>query len=294
MLIFIWILVILLLIAFVLFLLILKAFKNPVRPHDKTPEDIDIPYKEITIPTKNNCWLYGWWIPGKEKAPLLVLVHGWGRNAGRMMPYIEKFHKTGFNLVAFDSRNHGSSDADQHSTMLKFAEDILATIEYTSKQGWINSINVGLLGLSIGGAASIYAAAHDDRIKAVITVGAFAEPQSVMNKQLTDRHIPTPIIWASLKYAQYKVGFKFSDIAPVNHIQNASADFLLIHGEKDKTVPITQGEKLFEKGNKDKIELWKLPEKGHSDCHFEEGYWEKVIGFMGSKLFQLEKRPPFL
>ena len=43
------------------------------------------------------------------------------------------------------------------------------------------------VGLSIGGAASIYAAAHDDRIKAVITVGAFAEPQAVMKKQL-NRH----------------------------------------------------------------------------------------------------------
>ena len=242
------------------------------------------------IPTKNNRSLYGWWIPGKESHPLIILVHGWGRNAGRMMPYIDQFHNAGFNLVAFDSRNHGSSDADQHSTMLKFAEDINATMEYAFEKGWMNSEKAGLIGLSIGGAASIYAAAHDDRIKAVISVGAFAEPQAVMKKQLTDRHIPTPIIWASLKYAQYKVGFKFSDIAPVNHIQNAEADILLIHGEKDVTVPVEQGEKLYANGRKGKVELWRLPNKGHSDCHFEDGYWEKVTGFINSKLFQLEKR----
>ncbi|MCB2207215.1 MAG: alpha/beta fold hydrolase [Bacteroidetes bacterium] len=270
--------------------MILKAFKNPIRLHDKTPEDIYIPYTEITISTKNNRSLYGWWIPGKEAHPLIILVHGWGRNAGRMMPYIDQFHKAGFNLVAFDSRNHGSSDADEHSTMLKFAEDINATMEYACKKGWMSSEKAGLVGLSIGGAASIYAAAHDDRIKAVITVGAFAEPQAVMKKQLTDRHIPMPIIWASLKYAQYKVGFKFSDIAPVNHIQNAEADILLIHGEKDVTVTVEQGEKLYAKARKGKVELWRLPSRGHSDCHFEDGYWYKVIGFMNSKLSQLEKR----
>lgn len=284
MVVFFWIVFVLLLISFILFWMILKAFKNPVRIHDKTPEELHIPFTEITIPTKNYRSLYGWWIPGKDTSPLIILVHGWGRNAGRMLPYIDRLHKAGFNLVAFDSRNHGSSDADQYSTMLKFAEDIQSTIAYADEKGWINSKNVGLLGLSIGGAASIYAAAHDDLIKAVITVGAFAEPQAVMKKQLIDRHIPTPIIWGAIKYIQFKVKLKFSDIAPVNHIQNASADFLLIHGEKDQTVPITQGEKLFEKGRKGKIELWKLPEKGHSDCHFEEGYWEKVIGFMNSKL----------
>ncbi len=284
MVVFLSIVLILLIILFVLFWMILKAFKNPVRLHDKTPEALHIPYTEITIPTKNNCSLYGWWIPGKEKSPLVILVHGWGRNAGRMMPYIDQFNKAGFSLVAFDSRNHGSSDADQHSTMLKFAEDIRATMEYTSEKGWISSEKVGLVGLSIGGAASIYAAAHDDRIKAVITVGALAEPQAVMKKQLIDRHIPTPLIWGSIKFIQYKVGFRFADIAPVNHIHNAQADFLLIHGEKDITVPIGQAEKLYAKGMKGKVELWRLQDKGHSDCHFEDGYWEKVIGFMNLKL----------
>ncbi len=284
MVVFFWIVLVVLLVSFILFWLILKAFKNPVRIHDKTPEALHIPFIEITIPTKNNCSLYGWWIPVKNSSPLLILVHGWGRNAGRMLPYIDQLHNAGFNLLAFDSRNHGSSDVDQYSTMLKFAEDIQSTIEYASEKGWMKSNNIGLVGLSIGGAASIYAAAHDDRIKAVITVGAFAEPQAVMKKQLKDRHIPTPIIWGSMKYIQYKIGLKFSDIAPVNHIHNASADFLLIHGQKDVTVPKEQGEKLYAKGRKGKVELWRLREKGHSDCHFEEGYWEKVIEFMNLKL----------
>ena len=116
-----WIILFFLLISLVVFWFILKAFKNPVRLHDRTPADLEIPFNEISIPTKNNCSLYGWWIPGAETSPTIILVHGWGRNAGRMMPYIKKLHEKGFNLIAFDSRNHGTSDADNYSTMLKFA-----------------------------------------------------------------------------------------------------------------------------------------------------------------------------
>jgi dipeptidyl aminopeptidase/acylaminoacyl peptidase len=279
-----WIFLITVLFLLVFLWLLLQAFKNPVRIHDNTPADAGIPHEEISIPTKNNCVLYGWWIPGKKDAPLLILVHGWGRNAGRMMPYIKNYHPAGFNLVAFDSRNHGSSDADKHSTMLKFSEDILATIAFASRNGWTSGKKIGLVGLSIGGAASIHAAAHENMIKAVITVGAFAEPQSIITKQLSKRYIPTPIIWASIKYIQARAGLKFSDIAPINHIQNVEADILLIHGEKDITVPLLQGEKLYKKGRKGKVFLWKMPERGHSDCHFEPGYWEKTIDFMKSRL----------
>lgn len=279
-----WVFSILIIIFSILFWLILKAFKNPVRQHDKTPDDMGISFQEISIPTKNKRSLYGWRIPSKEHAPLLILVHGWGRNAGRMMPYIENYHTAGFNVIAFDARNHGSSDADQHSTMLKFSEDIQATIGFADKNGWISNDKVGVVGLSIGGAASIHAAAHDKRIKAVIAVGSFADPQTVMKKQLKDRHIPMPIIWVSIKYIQYKVGLKFSDIAPVNHIQNATADILLIHGEKDVTVPLEQGEKLYKKGKDGKISFWRMPERGHSDCHYETGFWNKTTDFLQNKI----------
>ena len=82
-------------------------------------------FSEINFKTENDRNLYGWWIDGNKDAPLLILVHGWGRNCGRMLPYIEKLYKEGYNLLAFDSRNHGISDKDEFSSMPKFTEDIL-------------------------------------------------------------------------------------------------------------------------------------------------------------------------
>ncbi|HEY9114389.1 MAG TPA: alpha/beta hydrolase, partial [Bacteroidales bacterium] len=243
----------------------LKGFKNLVRQHDRNPSDLGIAFSEINFKTKNDRNLYGWWIAGSENAPLLILVHGWGRNCGRMLPYINKLHKEGYNLLAFDSRNHGNSDKDEFSSMPKFTEDILAAINFAEKKRTFSSI--GLVGLSIGGAASIFAAAKDSRIKSVVTVGAFGSPQEVMIKPLKDRHIPYfPIIWLLFKYLQYKIGLKFNEFAPENFISQAEASFFIIHGTEDSTVNIDQAHRLKTAAKQGKATLWEIKGKGHSNC----------------------------
>jgi len=92
-------------------------------------------------------------------------MHGWGRNAGRLIPYIKNLQDNGFNLLAFDTRHHGNSDHDKFSSMVKFAQDISASIDFIEADPITEKDNVFLIGLSIGGAASIYAAAADSRIK---------------------------------------------------------------------------------------------------------------------------------
>ncbi|NOZ74514.1 MAG: hypothetical protein GXO90_03940 [FCB group bacterium] len=63
-----------------------------------------------------------------------------------MLPYIRHLSDQGYHLVAFDSRNHGSSDPDQFSSVLKFAEDIEAVIEWLTPNPKVNSQAIGLVG----------------------------------------------------------------------------------------------------------------------------------------------------
>jgi len=58
----------------------------------------------------------------------------------------------------------------------------------------------------------------------------------------------------------------------------------LIHGEKDLTVPVEQGEQLYKKGEEGKISFWRMPERGHSDCHYETGFWNRTIDFLQNKI----------
>ena len=271
------ILFIITLVLFFLFKLMLKSFLNKERIHRKNPADIGIPFEEISIPTKNNCKLYGWLIKVDTGFPTLVMMHGWGRNVERVLPYIRQLNSKDYNLLAFDSRHHGSSDKDDFSTMVKFAEDISASVDFVVENEYFKNPSIGVIGLSIGGAASIYAAAHDERIKSVVTVGAFADPMDIMKLQLMQHHIPyIPIGWMVLQYIQKQVGFKFTDVAPEKHMKNSSAEFLLIHGDEDVKIPLSHFHRLIESSDRGKVSSWEIAGRGHSDCHLEDGFWLKI------------------
>lgn len=280
----IWIIIGLLLLFVLLFRIMMNGFRNPQRKHTTTPLEIGIPFEAVRFKTQNDCSLYGWWMLKDKNCPTIVLVHGWGRNVGRMIPYIEKLNNQQFNLLTFDARHHGSSDKDKLSTIKKFAEDISSAIDFAQQR--INGDSkIGVVGLSIGGGAAIYAAAHDERIKSIVTVGAFANPLDVMKLQLSKRHVPYyPVGLILLRYLEFLVGFKFNEIAPEKHIQHTDAKILLIHGTDDLTIPISHAKRLINDSKKDNVELWEIENRGHSDCHKEEGYWNKINQFLAESL----------
>lgn len=280
-----WILIVPLLLIFSIDQLIERMYRYEIKTHHITPEKFEIPFKEIRIPSVKDSQLYSWWIPSSPDAPTLILLHGWGRNLARVMPYIEKFHPLGYNLLAFDARNHGSSSAIKHPTVGTFSEDILAVVDFLANTGLTSSDSIGILGLSIGGGAAINAAGWDDRIKSVVTIGALSHPVAVMNYEFHKRHIPNIIAKAILGYMRLRFRLDFDKIAPLKNITQADAAILLIHGDEDETVPLTQGQALEEAGDPTRTHLWVMPGKGHSNCHDHPDFWEKVDEFLKETLF---------
>lgn len=281
----IWVLLALIILLGLLHLWIKKTYQYHKKKHRSTPASIGIEFQEILFPTKNDRQLYGWWVPNQHKRtaidPTLILVHGWGRNVERMMPYIQELHPKGYNLLALDLRNHGSSDQNGYPTILAFAQDISAAVDFIEGQIPAEQRKIGVIGLSVGGASAIYAASIDNRIKAIVTVGSPAHPANVMRSEFQKKHIPYfPLIWLFLKYLQLKAGVKFDKIAPVNNIQNIKESIFLIHGHYDKVIPIEQGKRLRDAGNPETVQFWEVPDKGHSDCHYHPEFWKKLESFL--------------
>lgn len=265
----------------VVFALMARVYNTKPVPYSSTPSDIGIPFETIQFPTKKELNLHGWWIPyeGEEDKPILVLVHGWRRNAERMMPYIEALHPH-YGLLVFDSRNHGKSDSDNFTSMPKFTEDILAALDYLDTRPECKHSIKGLIGLSMGGGGAIFASALDKRISKVATVGSFANAADLMKREYKKRHIPYfPMVYLLFIYVQFRIGLKFRDFAPENQIAKSDAEFLIIHGTDDATAPFNHAERLVTASRNGKAELWGISGAGHSDCHTYPGFWEKVRDF---------------
>jgi pimeloyl-ACP methyl ester carboxylesterase len=264
-----------------------RLYRTPRVPHQKTPASLDIPFEEIRFPTAGGKQLFGWWIPNTALAapgaPTLVLVHGWRRNVERLLPFIGWLAAAGYNLLVFDARGHGSSDEDGHATMLKFARDIQAALDEALRRSEVTPERLGVLGLSIGGAAAIYAAAHDARIGAVITIGSFAHPGDLMRQELVERGIPAVAIPAILRYVEWQVGARLDVIAPEQQIATVEAPVLLIHGSEDVVVPPEDGRRLAAAGGSSAT-LWMVPDHGHSDCDRHPDFRPQVLEFLTTAL----------
>ncbi len=262
--------------------LIDRMYAYTIEPHRLTPEKYGVPFDEVRIPASDGGSLYGWWITSKTAtAPTLILLHGWGRNLSRTLPYIQALYPLGYNLLAFDARNHGSSSPVQNPTVGTFAQDVLSAIAFLRQRG---ATQIGLVGLSVGGGAVINAAGWDKRIRTVITIGAISHPVALMKYEFSKRHIPDFLASFLLNYMRRRYGLDFDAIAPLNNIAQAEADFLVIHGENDPTVPLAQGQALAAAGKPEKTRLWVVPEKAHSDCHTHPQFWEKVSAFLQETL----------
>jgi pimeloyl-ACP methyl ester carboxylesterase len=255
--------------------------RTRVRPR-RTPAALGLDFADIWIPTANGRRLHGWWIPGGEgRRRVVVLVHGWGRNAERMLPYATLLHREGYHLVAFDARHHGLSDADGHASLKKFSEDIRAVVDFLAGRPDVEMRELAVVGLSIGGSAAIHAAAHDPRIRLVATVGAFAHPRDTMRQMGAGSWLLAPAMPLALRFIEWRVGVRLDDLAPERHAGRIAGRLLLIHGEDDQTVPVENVERLARAAGAH-AEVWRIAGRGHSDPHLEPGFAERLTGFLAA------------
>ncbi len=265
----------------VVLLALIVLWRNPRVPSRRTPADLGVSFREVRFPTASGRALYGWWIPGGADGPrpVVVLVHGWGRNAERMLPYVPMLHPLGVHLLAFDARHHGLSDEDGYSSMLKVSEDVRAAVDFALAQEGVDPGRVAVLGLSIGGAGTIHASAHDRRIRAVATAGAFADPRDAMVPPGRWGFLLTPALPLSFRFIEWRIGARFAAIAPEVVIARAAARFLIVHGDADAVVPVAHAHRLARAAG-ERAELWIMSGRGHSDTHLEPGYPQRLAAFL--------------
>ena len=157
-----------------------------------TPANLDMPYENIAFPANDGVRLDGWFIPALPDSPrqgaTLILVHGWGWNrlgeaatdalasltAASQVDLLRlaySLHKDGFQLLMYDSRNHGESGSQPPMTFGEGeAQDILGAIAYLQGRPEVAPNRIGAIGFSAGANAVLYALPQTNQIQAAVAV----------------------------------------------------------------------------------------------------------------------------
>ncbi len=111
--------------------------------------------------------------PG-EKFPVIIFANSWALGESEYDLQAELFASQGYITVPYSARGWYSSGGMINSTGPKDMEDIHALVDYIVAQPEADAANIGMTGVSLGGGMSLMAAAHEPRIKTVVSFSGWS------------------------------------------------------------------------------------------------------------------------
>ncbi|MDI3341767.1 MAG: alpha/beta fold hydrolase [Sphaerobacter sp.] len=218
----------------------------------------------------------------------IVLSHGYGDHQDQLLPWAAFLNRAGFTVFTYDMRNRGSSGGDDVTLGALEQEDLLSAIDYLASRPDIDATRIGALGVSLGGAVSIMAAAQDSRIRAVVDDCGFSDAPTVIETGFEHfLGIPAfPFAPITVWIAEQRAGVTIDTVRPGDVVARLSPrPLLIIHGTADPVVPVAHSERLFAAAREPK-ELWLVPGAGHNESRVVAGsaYEQRVVDFFRAHL----------
>ena len=256
------------------------------------PTDYGLKYEDVKFFSRDGeLMLSGWYLSKYSDSPHIIFVHGIGsvRSGDSAVMLASRLVDFGFNILMFDLRGHGSSGGDRVSGGYFERWDVLGAFDYLLERG-VDPGRIGLLGFSMGAAASVLAAAEEPRITAVAMDSTFADVSDLIAREaarktvvpswLTPMFIPASTVMAKAIY-----GIDIGALAPERAVTQLDYPVLVIHGIADERVPWQQGQRVVVAA-KEGTSIWLVPGSDHVDAFLvqPDEYVRKVSGYFNSQI----------
>jgi dipeptidyl aminopeptidase/acylaminoacyl peptidase len=140
-------------------------------------------------------------------------------------------------------------------------QDLMKGVDHAlSKYRWIDAARLGVMGGSYGGFMTNWVVTQTTRFKAAIAVASLSNLISFYSTSLYQDLIH--VEFNGFPWDNYDLLWKYS---PLSHIKKAVTPTLLIHGEQDMDVHITQAEEMYMALRRRGVEtaMVRYPREGH-------------------------------
>jgi uncharacterized protein len=239
-----------------------------------TPAMVGLAYEDVRFTARDGAAeITGWYIPSEGEGPVIIMVHG--RDASRTAAVASNFlqeakllHDGGFGVVMIDLRGHGQSSDARFTFGLKERNDVLGAVDWLLQRG-VAPGRIGVLGLSLGAAAAIGAAAEEPAIAALVTDSSFADINTLIEEQWEKASgLPRPFLYSALAMARIMTGVDLTQSQPARELaQVAPRPVLLIHCAADDYVPVANLDGLH--AADPAAQTWVIP---GASCLHSEGF----------------------
>lgn len=223
----------------------------------------------VELQTRDNQVLQAWYRPPPERGWVVLYFHGKGGALGRRVDRIEGLLSIGGGLLAIDYRGFGGSTGAPSEAGLRM--DAEAAYRWLAAR--VEPSRIVVVGESLGSSLAVHVASQE-KVAAVILQGSFTSIAAV----------------ASHRYPWFPVQSLIRDpFRSDQQILAVRAPILFQHGERDRTVPISFGEGLFQFANEPK-KFERFPLAAHNDL-FSFGAKESMVRFLEARTSELSIKP---
>lgn len=240
----------------------------------------------VEFQSQSGSKLKGWFIAGKKGAGAVVLMHGVRANRVSMLGRARFLAKAGFSVLLFDFQGHGESSGDHITFGYLESKDAQAAVEFMRTRA--PGERIGVIGVSMGGAATLLAAPALD-VNAMVLEMVYPSLDQAVSNRLTMRlgrwaRVLTPLLTWQFGL---RSGVSAEAMQPIQRVREITVPKLFIVGAEDRHTTLEESRQMFNAAAEPK-ELWIVEGAGHVDLYAskQEEYERRVLGFFNGQLTQ--------
>lgn len=269
------------------------VMRRPARHFDATnnPGRFGVSYQEVRFRSRSgDVRVAAWQIPAAGSDRALVLVPGKDSSRsdeldGHFPELAAALARRGFNVLMIDLRGHGQSDAAPFGFGPDEKRDVEGAVDFLKTQGF-RAGSIGVLGVSLGAAAGIYAAADDPDIGALVEDSSYAALGPILQRdwqgatRLPEFFLPgTELIDRWIDHRDV------TTIVPADQIARiAPRPVMIVHGAIDGLIPVQDA---YDLAAADPLAaIWIVPQAVHAGAYQvkPDAYVNRVSDFFSSAL----------
>jgi fermentation-respiration switch protein FrsA (DUF1100 family) len=251
-------------------------------PQDRTPADIGLGYREVSLRSTDGLTLAGWWVPGNDPSRAVVLVSGIGgdKSDRHVLETAAVYARAGYGVLMIDLRAHGRSEGGRVTMGYKEVRDVRGALTWLKERGF-SAKEIVLHGFSLGG-ATVLRAAPGTGVGAVVEESAYADLPLILRQRLPEvSGLPAFFTPGILLMGKLFLGIDPWAVRPerdASRLCEEGVPLLIIHSTGDEVVPFEHAERI--KQACPEAVLWRLEGYEHVGAYAHPEYPKRLLRFL--------------
>ena len=241
--------------------------------------------ESVVFPSASGTLLHAWFARGRAGAGAVLLLHGVGADRRVMLDRARFLRAAGYAVLLPDFQAHGES-VGKHITFGSLeSRDAVAALQYLRVRA--PGEPVGIVGVSMGGAAAVLANEHGAVADAYVLESMYPTIREAVRDRLRAWLGPIGPLFTRtvIGVVGAQAGIVADSLRPIDFIGRLGAPVLVAAGTRDRYTTLAESESLYTRASGPK-EFWPVEGAGHVDlyAYASAEYESRVGGFLARYL----------